>query len=194
MIKAVINVPASRQQVFTVLSDYVRYKEWVPGCERCSVTSANGNVSETEIVINGMKRIQLGVRFEAHPATALSFRMTKGKDLKAYSGTYRLMDSTDGTGTVVIAELEIDVGKMVPRFMVDKMTRKMMDDTGLALRKYIQAASPSSSRFSSPLAAVGAAFAGKRRRARKLLRVTKTAAGYDVWLLGESFAVKNRDA
>jgi ribosome-associated toxin RatA of RatAB toxin-antitoxin module len=191
MIKAVIHVTAPRHQVFSILSDYPRYKEWVPGCERCSVTSASGNTSETEIVINSMKRIELGVRFEAQPGTALSFRMTKSKELKAYSGTYRLMDSTDGTGTVVIAELEIEVGMMVPKFMVDKMTRKMMDDTGVALRKYIQTAP----RAAAPAAAARAAApAGKRRRARKIMRVTKTATGYSVWLMGETFAVKNPGA
>ena len=189
MIKAVINVPASRQQVFSVLSDYARYKEWVPGCERCSITSASGNTSETEIVINSMKRIELGVRFEAQPSTALSFRMTKGKELKAYSGTYRLMDSTDGAGTVVIAELEIEVGMMVPKFMVDKMTRKMMDDTGAALRKYIGTAP----RIAAPAAAAPPP-GGKRRRARQILRVVKTPTGYSVWMMGETFSIKNSGA
>ena len=189
MIKTVINVTAPRNQVFSVLSDYARYKEWVPGCERCSVTSASGSTSDTEIVINSMKRIELGVRFEAQPSTSLSFRMTKGKELKAYSGTYRLMDSTDGSGTVVIAELEIEVGMMAPKFMVDKMTRKMMDDTGAALRKYIASAP----RAAAP-AARPAAPAAKRRRARKIMYVTKTPSGYTVWLMGETFAVKNPGA
>ncbi|MBI4479553.1 MAG: SRPBCC family protein [Acidobacteria bacterium] len=191
MIKAVINVTAPRQQVFSILSDYPNYKHWVPGCERCNVTSASGNTSDTEITISSMKRIELGVRFEAQPGHALIFRMTKGKDLKAYSGTYRLMDSTDGTGTVVIAELEIDVGMMVPKFMVDKMTRKMMDDTGVALRKYI-ASAPAPARAAAPAARPAAA--AKRRRARKILRITKTAAGYNVWLMGETFAVQNPGA
>jgi hypothetical protein len=144
MIKAVVNVPAPRQQVFRVLSNYVRYKE------------------------------------------SVTFKMTKSEDLKAYSGTYRLMDSTDGVGTVVIAELEIDIGMMVPKFIVDKMTRKMMDDTGVALCKYIQAAPR------APLPSL-TSTAGKRRRARRVLRITKTAAGYHVWLLGETFVVKNRN-
>lgn len=189
MIKAVINVAAPRQQVFAILSDYPNYKQWVPGCERCNVTASSGNTAETEIVINSMKRIELGVRFEAQPTQALSFRMTKGKDLKAYSGTYRLMDSTDGQGTVVIAELEIDVGMMVPKFMVDKMTRKMMDDTGAALRKYLASAP----RLAIPAAARPAA-PPRRRRARQILRVTRTEAGYHVWLMGETFAVKSPGA
>ncbi len=192
MIKAVIHVAAPREQVFGVLADYARYKDWVPGCERCNVTSASGNTSDTEIVINSMKRIELGVRFEAQPSQALSFRMTKGKELRAYSGTYRLMDSTDGTGTVVIAELEIEVGMMVPKFMVDKMTRKMMDDTGVALRKYMQTAPP----VAAPARRAPArpTAEAKRRRARRIVRVTKTAAGYDVWLMGESFAVRGQGA
>lgn len=190
MIRTVINVTAPRQQVFSVLSDYPNYRQWVPGCEKCSVISSSGNSADTEIIISSMKRIELGVRFEAQPGQALNFRMIKGKDLKAYSGTYRLMDSTDGTGTVVIAELEIDVGMMVPKFMVDKMTRKMMDDTGVALQRYISSF-PALPVSASAAAARRAAAGPKHRRARKVLRITKTTAGYNVWLMGETFAVKS---
>ena len=185
MIKAVINVPAPRQQVFGVLSDYPNYKHWVPGCEKSSVVASNGTTADTEITINSMKRIELGLRFEAQPSQVLTFRMTRGKELKAYSGTYRLMDSTDGAGTVVIAELDIDVGMMVPKFMVDKMTRRMMDETGAALRKYLQStsrAAPAKTARPSP--------DSKRRRSRNILRVTRTSSGYNVWLMGETFSVK----
>ena len=138
MIKAVINVPAARQQVFSVLTDYSGYRNWVPGCEACTVTSQSGNSADAQIVVASMKRIEMSLRFEAQPIQSLAFRMTKGKELKAYSGTYRLMDATDGAGTVVIAELEIDAGMMVPRFMVDRISKKMIDDTGVALRKHMQ--------------------------------------------------------
>src|SRR3990167_1552026 len=137
MIKAVIHVDAPREQVYALLTDYPSYREWVPGCEKCNVVSSSGNSSDTQIVISSMKRIELGVRFEGQPGHSLNFRMVNGKDLKAYAGTYRLMDATDGKGTVVIAELEIDVGMMVPKFMVDRMTKKMIDDTGNALRKHM---------------------------------------------------------
>ena len=190
MIKAVIHVDAPREQVYALLTDYPSYREWVPGCEKCNVVSSSGTSSDTQIVISSMKRIELGVRFEGQPGQSLNFRMVKGRDLKAYAGTYRLMDATDGKGTVVIAELEIDVGMMVPKFMVDRMTRKMMDDTGIAMRKYMQSA-----RFSTaatlPEATRVPPKEAKPRRARRILRVTKTAAGYKVWLLGETFTVKN---
>ena len=190
MIKAVINVAAPRNQVFAVLVDYARYKEWVPHCEQCRVVSSSGNTAETTIVMNMMRRIELGVRFEAQPGQALNFRMTKGKELKSYSGTYRLMDSTDGSGTVLIAELDMDVSMPVPKFMVDKMARKTMDETGVKLRHYIQTARlPTAAPSAGPPRA--AAAAPKHRRARKILRITQTGAGYNVWLMGETFAVKN---
>lgn len=189
MIKAVIHLTAPRWQVFSALTDYPHYREWVPGCEQCRVVSQSGNSSETRIVLNSMKRIELGVRFEAQPTQSLSFRMVKGKEIKAYSGTYRLMDSTDGRGTVVIAELEIDVGIMFPKFMVDRVARKMMDDTGVALRKYLQTARMPTGALAAEPRRVPEA---KPRRARKILRVTKAADGYRVWLMGESFTVKSQ--
>ena len=187
MIKAVINVPAPRQMVYSVLTDYPGYRNWVPGCEQCTILSQSGNSADTQIVVSSMKRIEMSLRFEAQPIQSLSFRMTQGKDVKAYSGTYRLMDATDGKSTVLIAELEIDSGMMVPRFMVDRISKKMIDDTGSALRKHMES-------VTIPTAAAQAARAAARearpRRARRLLRITKTASGYKIWLQGETYTVK----
>lgn len=191
MIKAVINVPAARQQVFSVLTDYPGYRNWVPGCQACTVTSQSGNSVDAQIVVSSMKRIEMSLRFEAQPIQSLAFRMTHGKELKAYSGTYRLMDASDGAGTVVIAELEIDAGMMVPKFMVDKMSKKMIDDTGAALRKHMAGA-----RIPTAIAHAvqSAARAAAPRRARRLLRITKTAGGYKIWLQGETYIVKAQSA
>jgi ribosome-associated toxin RatA of RatAB toxin-antitoxin module len=80
MIKAVINVEASRPQVFTILSDYARYPDWLPGCESSTVIAVNGANSDADIVINSMKKMTLGVRIEAVPAQVLNFKMYSGKD------------------------------------------------------------------------------------------------------------------
>src|SRR5581483_3390538 len=179
MIKAVINIDAPAPHVYKILTDFAGYKNWIPGCERCTVTSQAGNTTDADIVVNSMRKIEMGLRFEAQPPQALSFKMTRGKDLKAYSGTYRLMPAADGKGTVVIAELEIDAGFMVPKFMVDKISRKMMDDTGEALRKHATATP------AAVMAAPGAQAAadqGKPRRPKRILRVTKVPEGYRIWL------------
>jgi hypothetical protein len=116
--------------------------------------------------------------------------MISGKDLKAYNGAYRLMDSADGRGTVVIAEMEIDAGAMVPKFMVDRVAKKSIDDTGAALKKYA-AKVPVTAGAAAQAPVAKPAEAPRRRRARKIIQVTKTSAGYCVWLQGETFEVKS---
>ena len=190
MIKAVINVEAPSQHVFNILTDFPGYKNWVPGCEKCTITSQTGTVTNADIIVSSMKRIEMGLRFEASPPQALSFRMTKGKDMKAYSGTYRLMPAADGKGTVVIAELEIDAGFMVPKFMVDKISRKMIDDTGVALRKHAATLHVPASIAATQVKKEAAAPA-RLVRAKRILRVTKTSDGYRIWLRGETFTVKS---
>jgi hypothetical protein len=182
MIKVVFNVQAPRQNVYAILTDYAGYKKWVPGCERCDVLSSTGNVTETQVVMNSAKRMELTLRFEAEPIQSLRFRMTKSRDLKGYSGTYRLMNAADQKGTVVIAELEIDAGFMAPKFMVDRMATKALQDTGEALNGYLkQAPSPAVAASPGPRAEKDM----KPRRNKHVLRVVKTQAGYRVWLLGE---------
>jgi uncharacterized protein YndB with AHSA1/START domain len=183
MIKAVINVEAPREQVFTVLTDYPGYKSWLPGCAGSTVTASNGSSTDTEVIVNSMKRMTLGLRFEAVPTQVLNFRMISGKDIKAYSGSYRLMDSADGQGTVVVAELEIDAGPMAPKFLVDRMVKKALDDTGNALKKFVKSMPPA--KAAAPHAA--AAPAGKTRRVRHVLRIVKTGEGNRIWFAGQTF-------
>ncbi len=189
MIKAVINVEAPRDHVFRVLTDYPQYKKWLPGCEQCDVTASTGNTADTEIVVNSMKRMRMGIRFEAQPTQLLSFRMLSSKDLKAYSGCYRLMDAADGKGTVVIAEMEIDAS--VPKFMLDRVAKKSVEETGNALKQYIRtipAAPGAAPKASAPARVAGA----KPRRAKRILRVVRTPEGYNIWMMGEAYNVKRQ--
>jgi carbon monoxide dehydrogenase subunit G len=190
MIKAVINLEAPREHVFAILTDYPQYKRWLPGCELSDVVSTSGATTDTNIVINSMKKMQLGLRFEAQPTQSLNFRMTSGKDMKSYVGSYRLMDAADGKGTVVIAEMEIDAGAMVPKFMVDRIAKKSIDDTGNALKGYVKKVPVQGGTASK--AAVARAEQVKPRRSRRIMQVVKTADGYRVWMMGETYTIKGK--
>jgi carbon monoxide dehydrogenase subunit G len=191
MIKAVINLEAPREHVFAILTDYPQYKRWLPGCELSDVVSSTGSTTDTNIVINSMKKMQLGLRFEAQPTQSLNFRMTSGKDMKSYVGSYRLMDAADGKGTVVIAEMEIDAGAMVPKFMVDRIAKKSINDTGDALKGYVKKV-PFQGGVVPKAGAPARAEAGKPRRARRIMQVVKTADGYRVWMMGETYTIRGK--
>jgi uncharacterized protein YndB with AHSA1/START domain len=189
MIKAVINVEAPREHVFQVLTDFPKYKLWLPGCEKCDVTATSGATTDTDIVVNGMKKMRMGLRFEAQPTQLINFRMLNSSDLKAYSGSYRLMDSADGKGTVVIAEMEIDAS--VPRFMLDRVAKKSMEETGNALKQYAKSIPVETSSAARAVAAPHPA-AAQRRRAKRIMQVIKTADGYTVWMMGETYRIKGK--
>jgi carbon monoxide dehydrogenase subunit G len=183
MIKSVIHLEAPRPQVFSVFTEFEKYRQWLPGCEKSDIVAVKENVSDVDIIVNSMKKMSLRLRFESQPVQSLSFSMLQGTDIKAYNGSYRLLDSADGRGTVVMAELEIDAGALAPRFLVDRIAKKAIDDTGNAVRGYLKSLPAA--------AAVAPAPAGKvkpaGRRARRILEVYKTPQGTRVWYLGQIY-------
>jgi ribosome-associated toxin RatA of RatAB toxin-antitoxin module len=187
MIKSVINIQASREEVYSVLVDYNDWRSWVPGCQTCTITSSDGNRTEADLVLSGMKTISLSMRFEAQENQSLRFELTKSKDLKSYAGIYRLMDAASGGGAVVIAELEMDAGAMVPKFMLDKMVRKSLEDMGKALQGRVKAKAAAAPVAAGAARARAGAPAAQKKRARRILQISRTGAGYRVWYMGKIY-------
>ncbi|MEZ5400190.1 MAG: SRPBCC family protein [Bryobacteraceae bacterium] len=188
MIKTVIHIESPRPFVFEVFTQYANYRHWLPGCEKSDVASANGNVTDLDLTVNSMKRMSMTLRFEANPPQVLNFSMTKGSELKAYEGSYRLMDSADGRGTVVMAELDIDAGALAPKFLVDRMAKKAVEETGAALKKYIQTLPPPSQQAVASSAAPQKGVAKRLTRGKKkVLEIVRTPGGYRIWYLGRPY-------
>jgi len=186
MIKAVFNIEAPRHHVFSVLTDFINYKEWLPGCSVSKIVSSSESKVDTEFTIKSIKTMTMGLRFDINPDQLLSFNMIKGTDLNAYSGSWKLLDSADGVGTVVMGEVEMDAGAMVPKFMVSRMAKKAIEETGQALKVRVQKV---------PLAEapqVAESSEEPRTRSRRILHVLRIQDGYRVWLMGESYDLRNR--
>src|SRR5260370_33110606 len=108
MIRNTILIPAPRRLVFSVLTEFSKYIDWLPGCEKCSVVSVKGMSTHTEFVLNQHRKLQIGLRFDAEQDYILRFELTSGKELKTYAGSYRLMDADEGQGTILFAELDVE--------------------------------------------------------------------------------------
>jgi len=195
MIKSVIHIESPREFVFSVFTEYANYRLWLPNCEKSEVVGSRPNSADLDLVVNSMKRMNMVLRFDAVPTQVLNFEMIKGSDMKAYAGSYRLMDSADGRGTVVMAELDIDAGAMAPKFLVDRMAKKAVEETGAALKKYIKTLPPPSEKAEASAAqpaAAAAKGATRRRRAKKVLEIRRTAEGAQIWYLGLPFVPGER--
>ncbi len=188
MIRNTVYIPASRERVYSALTEFSGYPEWIPNCEQCTVLSSSGTTTTAEMLMNSTRRIRMSVRFDGVPGQSLQFEMVSGKDLKKYSGMYRLVAAADGKGTVLFTDLDLEVAS-VPRFLTDGAAKKSLDKGGLALKKFIEkrgdaeqtAAKPATAPPRVPL------------RARRLLQIVKQPKGYRLWFLGEAFTLKRTE-
>ena len=187
MIKNTVYIPASRERVFSALTAFPSYPEWVPNCEQCTVLSSSGTTTTVEMLMNATRRTRMGVRFEAEPGQTLQFEMISGKDLKKYSGLHRLVPAADGTGTVLFTDLDIEIASM-PRFLTDGTAKKSLDKGALSLKRFVEKLASAEETASTP--APVAAQPRTPLRARRLLQIVKQTKSYRVWFMGEAFTVK----
>jgi hypothetical protein len=182
VVKVVTQIDSPRGAVFSVLTDFAGYPQWVPGCQTCTLLSTTPNRADVEIVIKSMKVMTMQLRFEWDSDQSIRFAMIKGTDLRSYSGTYRLMDAVDGSGSVLISELDLDAGGMAMKFIVDKVLKTSLEATGVELNKRVRQSRPADGapRTKTPAPA-------KRRRIRALLRVLRAPGGVSVWYAGMKF-------
>ena len=199
MTKAVFQIDAPKERLYYIICDFVRWSEWWPGCQEAKIVSDKGNTKQVEVTLTGMKTITMGLEFDLTPVQLINFRKFSGKDVKDYVGSFRLMPASDGAGTVVMSEMEMDAGSMVPKFMVGKIMEKSLQQTADALKVRVNTAPPTP-KFDTPetaapavaMAAGGAAPALAvapqvvPARRKRVLHVTHSGEGYRVWLMGKT--------
>jgi|SoiMethySBSTD1v2_1073268.scaffolds.fasta_scaffold113260_5 ribosome-associated toxin RatA of RatAB toxin-antitoxin module len=183
MIKSVLHLAFPRDQVYDVLSNFGEYEQWFPGCTRSKVVASAGNRTDIATTVVGMKTVHMEVRFEEEPRELVRFNMTKGKDFKTYAGEHRLLDAANGLGTVIITEADVDAGALVPKFMLDIVVRRVLDEIGQRLAERVK------------VIFAGAATAGSRRvepkrRRRRILQIVNTPAGTRIWYMGKVYGGK----
>ncbi|MEX2264140.1 MAG: SRPBCC family protein [Bryobacteraceae bacterium] len=194
MIKSVFQIDAPRERLFGILTDFPRYREWMPGCKESKVVSQSDNSAQVELTLASVKTINMGLEFDLTPTQLISFRKYSGKDIKEYLGSWRLMNASDGAGTVVVGEMEMDAGAMVPKFMVSRMVERSISQTAEALKKRI-ATAPATPKYE--VAEVAAVEAGVEagppvHRRKRVIHVLRMGEGYRIWIMGKTHFYKVR--
>lgn len=195
--KAVFQIDAPRDRLYGILVDFNRWSEWFPDCKEAKIVTDNESNKQVELVLASVKTIALGLEFDLSPTQLISFRKFSGKDIKEYIGSFRLMNASDGAGTVVMGEMEMDAGAMVPKFMVSRMMDKAMQKTAEALKQRVHTAPPGpkfevpeEAAPASPGAPAGEGAPAKKGRHKRMLHVLQSGDGYRVWFNGKTFNYK----
>lgn len=193
MTKSVFQIDAPRDRLYGIISDFGRWSEWFPNCKEARIVGDKGNSKQVEITLNVVKTITMGLEFDLTPTQLINFRKYSGKDVKDYVGSFRLMNASDGAGTVVMGEMEMDAGAMVPKFMVGRMMEKSLAQTAEALKLRVNTAPPTPKYETGEPAAAAAGPGtaastanGTPARRKRMVHVIRSGEGYRVWLMGKT--------
>ena len=199
MTKSVFQIDAPKDRLFEIIADFDRWGEWFPSCKDAKIVTDKGNTLQVEITLASVKTITMGLEFDLTPTQLINFRKYSGKDVKEYAGSFRLMNASDGAGTVVMGEMEMDAGAMVPKFMVGKIMEKSLAQTAEALKQRVHTA-PVTTKFASAVQAIATAAPGAGPaaalapsvpvRRKRMVHVIQSGEGYRVWLMGKTHFYK----
>jgi carbon monoxide dehydrogenase subunit G len=191
--KGVFQIDAPQDRLFEILADFNRWVEWFPACKESKVVSEKGTTLQVEITLAGVKTITMGLEFDLTPTQLINFRKYSGKDVKDYVGSFRFMRASGGAGTVVMGEMEMDAGSMVPKFMLGKIMEKSLAQTAEALKQRVHTAPVTSKYASAGIAAAvpagatpGAPVEALPVRRKRMVHVIQSDDGYRVWVMGKT--------
>ncbi|MGH9719783.1 MAG: type II toxin-antitoxin system RatA family toxin [Bryobacteraceae bacterium] len=192
MTKSVFQIDAPRDRLFGIIADFERWNEWFPGCKEARITADKGTSKQVDLTLASMKTITMGLEFDLTPTELINFRKISGKDVKDYAGSFRLQNSADGAGTVVMGEMEMDAGAMVPKFMVGRIMEKSLRETAEALKTRVRTAPPAPAyEAAAPAAAaIGGGVtvvAPAAVRRKRVMHIIQSRNGFRVWIMGKTY-------
>jgi len=197
MVKNTVIVKGDRAATYQILTDFSKYLEWYPECEKCAVISVNGTATDVDMVLGGMKVARMVLRYDCQP-DAVTYNMVSSPDLKGFTGSYRISDNPDGTHTVA---MEVELTASAPKFVTDRMMKSSLEKQAKQLQDRNArfagaggarpaAAAGAASSAAAPAAAAttgGTQPAVRAKRPRCLLRVRKTGEGVSIWYAGADY-------
>jgi hypothetical protein len=195
MVKNVATIKGERAITYQILTDFSKYVEWYPECEKCEVISTSGTKVDVNMQLGGMKVARMVLRYDCQPDSSVSYEMVSSPDLKGFTGSYKIVDGEGGQHVVM---MEVDLSASVPKFVTDRMMKGSLEKQAAQLQERNKRLSASGAPAAGAAAAsAGAAAAGsaaparpastRAKRPRCLLRVRKDGAGTAIWYAGAEF-------
>jgi ribosome-associated toxin RatA of RatAB toxin-antitoxin module len=125
---ASIEIDASIEELFEIVTDVESYPEWVKGVQEIEVLERDGDgrpLLVRQRVDASIKVLTYVLRYEYDSPERVSWESEPGGDVKHVAGAYSFEMNDDG-GTEVTYELTLDPGFPAPGFMVRKAAKSIM--------------------------------------------------------------------
>jgi len=135
-----IVIDADPASIMAVIADFPAYPEWAQGVKLAEVVeeTSDGHAGQVYFELDATPiKDQYTLAYEWHGDDSVTWRLVKGKMLKAMDGAYELDDSGAGS-TEVTYRLAVDIS--IPMIgMLKRKAEKVIIDTALkGLKKRVE--------------------------------------------------------
>ncbi len=170
--EAVHRLDTSRDLLFAILTDYDRYREWLPGIEQSRVLAREGDIVVAEFKAPHYGRELVALEFIHSPPVSIFYSQVEHYGKPDIAGRWELSEPEGRTGVGVKAAVRLNTPLF--NFRSRRLMRASLEEALAALAKR------SAALATGEVAEVPAAR-------RKILEVLRRPQGIEIWYLGESY-------
>jgi hypothetical protein len=167
-----LQLPASFEDLHAVLSDYGRYRDWLPHVTQSRVLVHEGDISVVELEAPRFAVRPVTFEFICTTPDRIIFRQVGQLGVRGLSGAFTITTGTGGarmTGLEVEARLRLPLYRLAPR----RLLRRMLEESCPALEARLNA-------LARPPSAAD--------RRRMILEVRRRRGTLEVWYQGAIFS------
>jgi len=132
-----IYVGVRPETLFSVITDYESYPQFLSDMEDAKVVSRDGSVVEVEFTLNLIKRVRYTLRLTEEAPNKVSWSLVEGM-FKRNDGSWRLVEQPDGR-TKATYRIELAVGVFLPGAIVHRLVGQTLPATLEAFRDRAEA-------------------------------------------------------
>lgn len=121
-----VRIDAPVERVWSVIVDFGRYPEFVPGVRGCRVVGGSEGAREVEYDVDlGVRRVRYVLALREERPRRLSWSLLRGELLTRSDGAWELADRDGVTLARYTADVQIARPPLVPGFVIDRVVDEL---------------------------------------------------------------------
>ena len=174
-----VSIEATKEQVFSIITDYGRYAEWAADCIHSQVLLKEEDIVVAEFtspeLMGGIYQLEC-----VHtPPTSVIYSQIDQHGSKGLSGSWEITESDDDSGIILTGEMRLKT-----KFWKNLGNRRK---TNMVLHRRLESIRDEVSyTYGSPEVSEGTEIVAKK----KIAEVARRGENIEVWFLGEKYELR----
>jgi ribosome-associated toxin RatA of RatAB toxin-antitoxin module len=137
MVEREIEINAPIEKVYSVIRNFSAYPEFIPSTKSAE-EDEDSTGPEVDFSLQVIKPIRYRLKFKCDEPNGLKWSLVKGEFMKRNSGSWNLK-SLGPKKTLATYKIDVEFGWMVPKMIVDELTRIQLPELLEAFKKRAEA-------------------------------------------------------